>query len=542
MADGHGAALEAAMRVISAGAALLILTGVPGGRAEAVSVCDGFEERLIPAFDKSPFVAHSVAPPYDFIPGVVADYDNDGDPDLPHLENLGGLNFQYRTEIKDLVRTVLSDTVTSPHNFHGVASVDYDEDGWPDLVLGPYYTAGRSEMAPILLLRNQGGWAFELAEREFLEGLLGYSLSSQWYSETIVVADLTGDGANDLYIPFYTHTDPWQSVFLRRTETGLAEEAVARGLAIPGVPIQWRPEGAAVADLDQDGDLDLYVAQYLFLNDGAGNFTDAAAAYGLARVFDEGAAFVDFDNDGRLDLYLRAPQADHLLFRNTGQGFENVSVSSGLACITEGYGYFWGDAWADYDRDGDLDLLFMVNGPQSENFRLILNQGDGQFTLGYAQTDWFVHLAALADFDGDGDLDLDGHGTLAENVLVPADDVVDLRVIPVSENGLANQQGTAVRVTTLCGPDESTQTRVAGGNVVYLAQGEYEARFALRQHCGYRITVDFPRRAGEEAVTWSKVFQPAGPEPLAVEVGRDGRLKGSDVFLNWPVYLPAFGL
>jgi len=63
-------------------------------------------------------------------------------------------------------------------------------------------------------------------------------------------------------------------------------------------PESLKPEGATAADWDDDGDLDLYCASHLFVNDGLGRFTDVRAAVGLPVGFDEGAMFLDYDNDG----------------------------------------------------------------------------------------------------------------------------------------------------------------------------------------------------------------------------------------------------
>jgi hypothetical protein len=500
--------------------------------------CDGFQNPPVPLLSTEPFIFRSIPFSTDFIPVAIEDYDNDGDPDSPFAENRNALNFQYRAAIDDLIQgagygPILRESLqrlrasgrgspTSPReehylNFHGVAAVDFDNDGLQDIIIAPYYQPG----VPIMLFHNLGNWQFELSQQSFFNSLLGFNANSDWGSETIIVADLTGDGLNDIYIPFYTFKEPYQSVFLRNTGTGFVEEAMARGIGIPNIILEERPEGAQAVDIDDDGDLDIYVAHHLFINDGAGYFTDARAAYGLPRIFEEGIAFVDYDNDGLLDLYTRSPDPAYLLFHNTGSGFVNVSVPSGLACLTQTLPFYEGDAWADLDRDGDLDLIFVYDFA-APKYNLYLNQGDGTFRLGYAG-DHFINLPAVADMDFDGDLDIIALNELAENKLPKPSGVEIITVVPVDAQGKRNEQGATVRVQNYC--NGQIQTRVIGTNNVFLAQGDYGAYFAMSSACTYQVNVTFMKKGANDKQVVSIPYHPAVEGSLKIRVNRTSAIK-----------------
>ncbi len=216
-------------------------------------------------------------------------------------------------------------------------------------------------------------------------------------------------------------------------------------------------QGATFVDVDNDGDLDLYVCNderpnQLFLNDGRGGFQERAAEFGLdysgASVM---MAFADFDRDDDLDGYLvtnrrdeeaeiprprrrddgtfdispedrefvdvivpedgqprivKAAQYDHL-YRNNGDGtFTDVSQSAGLE------GNYWGLAatWWDYDRDGWPDI-YVSNDFYSPD-QLYHNNGDGTFTdvapTALPQTPWYSMGNDAADLNNDGWLDFMG--------------------------------------------------------------------------------------------------------------------------------------
>lgn len=220
-------------------------------------------------------------------------------------------------------------------------------------------------------------------------------------------ADYDGDGLLDLVVASSLRP----LVLWKNTGAQFADVSAASGLA--ATPTGWC---TVWADYDNDGDQDLFVGRdgwagparnSLFRNDGGGRFVDIASQAGLA---DPGracftAAWADYDRDGRLDLYvsnfLNSPNA---LFRQTADGaFIDVAANAGVAGRESSIGCAWGD----YDNDGDPDL-YVVNLAADNN--LYRNNGDGTFTDVTRQAGVAMPVSSYAafwlDYDNDGHLDL----------------------------------------------------------------------------------------------------------------------------------------
>ena len=146
--------------------------------------------------------------------------------------------------------------------------------------------------------------------------------------------------------------------------------------------------GSLFADYDNDGFLDLYITRggwsgaaenTLYHNNGDGTFTDVTHTAGVADPQSSFcAAWADYDNDGFLDLYIAdgviGDGAANVLYRNNGDGtFTNIAESAGVANT----GNSLGTAWGDYDKDGYIDLHVVNFGQSNVLYR---NNGDGTFT------------------------------------------------------------------------------------------------------------------------------------------------------------------
>ena len=399
----------------------------------------------------TPYFHGTIAPTW-------GDYDRDGDLDLPMFRNDGDGTF---SEMPGFVG------VLDKGNFHGSAWCDYDHDGDLDLVMLGYTI----EPTKSKVLQNQGDGTFVDVGPQLGMDVLGNG-------ETPVWGDFDGDGDPDLFAPYYAHVTPFHS-FLYRNDGGTFQDvADSAGVAMRGLPENLKPEGATSVDVDGDGDLDIYCASHLFLNDGNGRFTDVRAAVGLPQRFDEGAVLVDVDNDGDFDLYVRNSDTGRL-FRNDGGHFTDVTAASGIPAVP----LLWGDSFADVDNDGDLDLLY---NEYDKPARLFLNRGDGTFVQDTDPNSYGgAGMSVWADVDDDGDLDfVDGAWppyTLIVNHLENQAEfgASFLRVEVVDADSTENQQGATVRLIPLGGPTGVEQARAVAGGASYLGGNEYRCHFGL---------------------------------------------------------------
>lgn len=218
--------------------------------------------------------------------------------------------------------------------------------------------------------------------------------------------DFDGDGDQDLFVATIG-----PNKLFRNNGDGTFAKVNGIGLDKDNIP----SFGVAVADFNNDGRLDLFVANVgfpnkLYRNDGDGRFRDVtrAAGVGGGSAPSYSAAWADYDRDGWIDLYVangsQNAAARNFLYHNNGDGtFREVADSAGVG----GNEPSLGCAWADYDDDG-LPDIFVANFGKAD--RLYRNNGDGTFTDRAEQTGVAGVAngagAAWGDFDNDGHLDL----------------------------------------------------------------------------------------------------------------------------------------
>jgi hypothetical protein len=296
----------------------------------------------------------------------------------------------------------------------GAAVGDYNNDGWPDLLV--------TCLGGVVLYRNNGDGTFTEVTKQA-------GLTDTQFATGAAFGDYDGDGWVDLFISHYVdfRLDDLPKFGSSKTcqYHGLAVQCGPRGLKgagdllfhnngdgtftdvskMAGVddPHGYYGLGAVWSDFNNDGLLDLFVANdstpnFLYRNDGKGHFTEIGFLAGTAVSQDGseqagmGVALGDYLHTGHLSLFVTHFSEEYAaLFRNDGaMGFTDVSFHAGVAAPTIPY-VGWGTAFFDFDNDGWPDL-FLVNGhvyPQVDTLDvgaryrepklLFLNQHDGTF-------------------------------------------------------------------------------------------------------------------------------------------------------------------
>ncbi|MGE5647678.1 MAG: CRTAC1 family protein [Acidobacteriota bacterium] len=322
----------------------------------------------------------------------------------------------------------------------GVAVFDYDRDGRPDI----FFTNGADirtlkKDSPKYwnrLFHNEGGGAFkDVTERAGLAGA--------GFDTGVAVGDYDNDGYPDLFV-----AGVYRSTLYHNNGDGTFTDVTAQaGLGAPDK--QYGPLwaiGAAWVDVNNDGLLDLFVANYLswdpakepvcgyenkpdychprfykelpnqlFLNRGGGKFTDISESAGIRKLAGKGmgVGVADYDGDGLADIFVANDKLFNFLFHNLGGNrFEEVAFEAGVALPEHGNLISgMGVDFNDLDDDGLPDLVLVAL--DRETFPLYRNLGKGKFrevTFESGMTALSRPMAGyspgIADFDNDGRKDI----------------------------------------------------------------------------------------------------------------------------------------
>jgi hypothetical protein len=426
------------------------------------------------------------------------DYDGDGLDDLfvtyvfrPHIlyRNLGGGVFE---------NVSAQAGIGNDSGGEGAVWADYDNDGDLDL----FVANGCKPIpdSPNVLYRNNGDGTFTKVTEAAGLFYLGNTEGTAW-------ADYDLDGSLDLYVGLLSVADPNPGNFLYRSK---GDGTFVNVSASAGVDDARDSNGGVEwADYDNDGDLDLYVANRnqpnrLYRNNRDGTFTDVATAAGVAAGGNsEGVAWGDYDNDGWLDLYVASASTASQLYHNNRDGtFTNVAATAHV----ELEGINVGANWADFDNNGWLDL-FVVNLGGSAPNRLYRNNADGTFSdvaaaVGLAdQLDGRV--GGWADVDNDGFLDLFVSNDGAQRFFRNAGNTnhwLAFRLVGAA----ANRDGIGARVeaSAVINGHEVRQIRELAAGGSRHSENSLRVEFGLGDATTADVTVTFPGGVPEH---WGRV-------------------------------------
>lgn len=309
------------------------------------------------------------------------DYDNDGRPDLFVLSGAGGTNRMYHNEGNGKFRDVTDALgLRSSGWSQGVCAGDYDNDGYTDLFVTAW---GQNH-----LYRNVGGKRFE-----DVTAAAHLRQDRTRYNTGCAFLDIDNDGHLDLFVANYLKFDPATT-----PKPGANPYCFYRS-----IPVNCGPRGLP------------FDRNILYRNNGDGTFRDISEQSGVAEPFGHyglGVLTGDFNEDGLTDIYVACDQTPSLLYLNQGHGkFEESAMLNGVAYDANGKALSgMGVTAADYLHDGHLSI-FRTN--FSDEFEtLYRNRGKGNFDdvtldsgLG-VNTRWVGWGAGFFDFDNDGWKDL----------------------------------------------------------------------------------------------------------------------------------------
>jgi hypothetical protein len=406
---------------------------------------------------------------------------------------------------------------------NGVSVGDYNNDGWPDLLVTCF--------EGVVLYRNNGNGTFtDVTKQAGLAGDKGWAMGSAF-------GDYDGDGFADLFVSHYVDINLENLPVFGSSKTcqyhGIDVQCGPRGLqglpdslyhnngdgtfnevsAAAGVSDPQKRFGltSVWTDFDQDGRIDLFVANdgqpnYLYHNEGSGHFKELAYSAGVAVSQDGveqanmGVALGDYLHTGRFSIFISHFSDEYaVLYRNDGDmNFTDESYASGVAAKTTPY-VQWGDAFLDWRNTGWQDI-FVVGGhvyPQvdagevgtkyREPMLLFENQRDGTFKDISKMAGPAIQIPrvgrglACGDLFNDGRMEIVVETLDAEPVVLEPQGLAPNHWISFQLEGTrSNRLALNARIKATAGGLVETDQVLSGGS--YLSQSDLRIHFGLAGH------------------------------------------------------------
>jgi hypothetical protein len=396
--------------------------------------------------------------------------------------------------------------VGGPWYSMGATSGDFNNDGFPDLYICNYGIN--------VLLMNKGNGTFtNVTEKAGVAGDHSCSVGAVWF-------DYDNDSHLDLYVGNYLKFDPDYKYFYApdgfpppmayESEPDVLYHNNGDGTftdvteAMGIVDVDGRSMGVGAADVDDDGWVDVFVANdhtlnYLWHNQEGKGFTEIGTKSGTA--FSQGGEatvsmsvdFADYNGDGLMDLFV-SDDTYCSLYENLGNGvFTDKAMASGISSQAAQF-VGWSSSFMDYDNDGDVDI-YKTNGALKHLYghepQLFENQGDGKFKdisldLGvYFHEEHVGRGSCIGDYDNDGDLDvfivnLNNKCKFLRNNKGNQNNWLIVNLVGTESN--RDAIGSRVRITA----GGKTQTIQKKGTVGYLSQNDPRIHFGI----GKNSTID----------------------------------------------------
>jgi len=406
------------------------------------------------------------------------------------------------------------------HYSHGCTVGDFDSDGFADLLVTGY--------GGLQLLQNQGDGTFSDVTRQA-------ELTDTAWSSSVAWGDVNKDGNLDLYVAHYVDWS-WNNhpacrghggrrdicpprsfrglddiLYISAGDGTFRDETAAAGLVPEGKGL-----GVTLADLDRDGDIDIYVANdtvnnFLYRNDGHGRFEEVGVISGLA-MDDRGAAngsmgiaVLDYNEDLLADVWVTNYERESFaLYRNEGgANFSHVSDTMGIYALGSsnvGFGTVAGDV----DRDGDEDIVIanghVIRYPENGDARqlplLLIHDGRRFRPAEFSPDQYFGQPhhgrgLALGDIDNDGDLDCVFANSNEPAAVLRNDVAAPGRWLGIRLIGRRSHRD-AVGATVVLETDQGSHFRTVAGGGSYLSHNDPRLFFGLPTARPKRLQIDWP--------------------------------------------------